>query len=343
MWETIPQEIYLQIIHFINEPKQIKQCRLVCKYWNHPDLKYIQQLSRIVINNKNSVSFVYDFMERHPTKGRFVKHIILGDSFDWNRTFLNLMDLIFTPNLEVFKGILTYNEDHFYYKISNIIKSSPKKTWNLKVVPDNQYFSYLYFKTLLLLKDSLEDITLNFHNYNRDSPPDKGRIARHMDQFTRLKKLSLMGSFRIKELRDILQACPHLEELYLEAEGLRSFIFDPCSSDYTDLKKMTSLRTLKIGRYAPASVMEYLICIYPNVETVESDGRWCYPLYNEVIFTTLKAIEKVPIYKVKYMLDDNITPLGDIVKSIKAIRHDVSVEHFINAIDAEEIIITSNL
>ncbi|CAO3633136.1 unnamed protein product [Mucor fragilis] len=226
------------------------------------------------------------------------------------------MDLVFTPRLEAFKGVLNCNEDHFYYKISNIIKSSPNKAWNLKVILENQHFSYLYFKTLLLLKDSLEDITLNFYNYEQ-VPLDKQRIARHMDQFTRLKKLSLMGRFTIKELGDILQACSYLEELYLETEGLDLFNFDHSSSDYADLERMTSLRTLKIGRYAPASVMKYLICIYSNVETVEIDGRWHYPYFNEFIFTTLKAIKKVPKYKFKYILDDTITPLDDIVDSIK--------------------------
>ncbi|KAK4516884.1 Transcriptional adapter ada2 [Mucor velutinosus] len=343
MWDTIPQELYLRIIHYINEPKQIKQCRLVCKYWNHPDLKYIQQLSHIVVNNKDSVSLLHEFMKKHPTKGRFVRQIILGDVFDWNRTFLNLMDLVFTPHLEIFKGMLINNEDYFYYKIGNIIKASPNKTWNLKVILENQHFSYLYFKTLLLLKDSLETITLNFYNYDRDSPPDKGRIARHMNQFTKLKKLSLMGSFTIKELGDILQACSHLKELYLEAKDLDFFHFNRFSSDYADLKRMASLRTLKIGRYAPASVVEYLICIYPNVETVEIDGRWYYPQFNEAIFTILKTIKKVPKYKFKYMLDEDSTTLDSIVNSIKAVRSDVSVEHFINAVDAEEIIVTSNL
>ncbi|CAO0796410.1 unnamed protein product [Mucor circinelloides] len=341
MWSTIPQELYLRIIQFIDEPKQIKECRLVCKDWNHPDLKYMQQLSCVVINSKNSVSLFYEFMKKHPTKGRFVRQIILGDVIDWNRTFLNLMDLVFTPHLEIFKGTLTYNEDYFYYKISSIIKSSPNKTWSLKLILQNQHFSYLYFKTLLLLKDTLEDITLNFYNYNHDPPLDKGRIAKHMNQFKRLKKLSLMGSFTIKELGDILQACSRLEELYLEAISLDFFHFDRHSTDYADLKRMTSLKTLKVGESAPVSVIKYLLYMYPNVETVEIDGRWHYPRFNEFILETLKTIKQVPAFKLKFMLDDNITSLVDIIDSINADRNDISVEHFINAVHAEEIIISS--
>ncbi|KAL9547943.1 hypothetical protein MBANPS3_005923 [Mucor bainieri] len=343
MWDTIPQEIYLRIIYFINEPKQIKQCRMVCKYWNHPDLKYIQQLSCIVLNSKASLTLVHEFMKKHPTKGRFVRQIILGNIFDCNRAFLDFVGLVFTPHLEIFKGMLIYNADHFYYKISNIIKSSPNKTWNLKVVLENQHFSYLYFKTLLLLKDSLEEMTLNFHHYSQESPLEKGRIARHMNQFTQLKKLSLMGSFTIKELESILQSCSHLEELCLETQGLDRFSFDRFSSDFADLKRMVNLKTLKIGKYAFASVLEYLVCMYPNIETVEIDGRWDYPTYNHAIVATLNIIKKVPKYKFKYMLDDNITPLHSIVNNIKAARNDVSVEHFINCADAEEITITSNL
>jgi len=81
--------------------------------------------------------------------------------------------------------------------------------------------------------------------------------------------------------------------------------------------------------------------MYQNVETIEIDGRWHYPRFNEFILETLKTIKQVPAFKLKFMLDDNITSLVDIIDSINADRNDISVEHFINAVHAEEIIISS--
>lgn len=341
MWNTIPKELYLYIISYINDPKQLEECRLVCTEWNHPDVKLAQHLSHIVLYSKRDTLLFYEYMSKYPTRSRFIKHISLGNGFDWDRTFLNLMDLVFTPYLEVFEGKLNCNEDFFYYKINTIAKSSPSKRWKLKVIPQNQNFSYMYFKTLLTFKDTLEHIILDLYVYIPVTNVESRRIAKHLKEFTSLKKLSLMGHLNVQEIGDLLQECCHIEELYLEPSQLRGVEFVQNWETLVS-KKMDSLKILKVGRNVTMFVVKYLMCICPNVETIELDGRWDYARFNHDVFRMLGAIKHVPYFKIKYMLDEEIVKWKDIVDFIKADRNDASVEHFTNIIDAEEIYICSN-
>ncbi|KAG2190122.1 hypothetical protein INT46_001525 [Mucor plumbeus] len=341
MWNTIPKELYLRIINYINDPKQLEECRLVCTDWNHPDVKLAQHLSHIALYSKTDTSLFYKYMSKHPKRDRFIKHISLENGFNWNRTFLNLMDLVFTPNLEVFEGNLNYNEDFFYYKINTIEKSSSIKHWKLKAMPQNQKFSYMYFKTLLTFKDTLEHITLDLYVYIPVTNVESRRIVKHLKGFTSLRKLSLMGYLNIQEIGDLLQECCHIEELYLEPNRLHGVEVEQNWRNVVS-KKMDSLNILKIGKSVPIYVVKYLMSICPNVETIELDGRWDYPRFNHEIFHVLGAIKHVPYFKIKYMLDEKIMELNNIVDFIKADRDDASVEHFINIINAEEIYICSN-
>lgn len=341
MWNTIPKELYLYIISYINDPKQLEECRLVCTDWNHPDVKLAQHLSHIVLYSKRDTLLFYEYMSKYPTRSRFIKHISLGNGFDWDRTFLNLMDLVFTPYLEVFEGKLNYDEDFFYYKINTIAKSSPGKRWKLKVIPQNQNFSYMYFKTLLTFKDTLEHIILDLYVYIPVTNVESRRIAKHLKEFISLKKLSLMGYLNVQEIGDLLQECCHIEELYLEPNRLHGVEFEQNWETLVS-KRMDSLKILKIGQSVPIFVVKYLMRICPNVETIELDGRWDYARFNHDVFRILGAIKHVPYFKIKYMLDEKIVKLKEIVDFIKADRNDASVEHFINIIDAEEIYICSN-
>ncbi|KAL9552159.1 hypothetical protein MBANPS3_003915 [Mucor bainieri] len=332
MWNRLPPELYLRIIHYIDDPLQIKQCRLVCRQWNHPDARFAQLVFRIALTTIEDARRFYEYMKKHPTKGRFVRKIILGNNFHWNQTLLGLMDLAVTPYLEVMQGQLPYNENIFYNKLNAIIAaSSPTaSSWKLQVIPENKLFSDSYLEALLALKHSLETIHLDLYSCAHGTHLNIDLITARMVEFARLTKLSLKGPFRFHNLVALLQACHHLLDLYLEPDlqdDPAALLMLQASTDQFQVRD--TLKTLKIGQFAPICVVEHLMSVHPRVEYVAINAPWYYSGSMEATLNLLDAIKHVPYYEMNCIVDDrDDTVVDSIVSFIERDRAHVSVSKF---------------
>ncbi|EPB88085.1 hypothetical protein HMPREF1544_05147 [Mucor circinelloides 1006PhL] len=343
MWDALPLELYLRIVHFIEEPLQIKECRLVCKSWDHPDLKYMQLVSNIVLTTIEDTQFFYKYMNKHPTKARFIRKIVLVDVFHWNHTFLALMDLVITPHLQVLQGQLPYNEELFYAKLNTILASTPAAPWKLLVFPENKLFSWDYFKALVSLKKSIEIIHLDLYHCTHNTRLDIDKIITHMIEFPRLTKLSLTGQFTFQKLVDLLQACHHLVDLYLEPQlpEEQGMLQPQVPAIISQFKVLNTLKTLRIGKYAPIHVIQYLVFVYPDVELVAVNAPWYYSGSIEATLGLLKVIRKVLYYEMNCIIDDrDNTKVDSIISFIKRDRSHAFVRQ-LDDINRPEITICS--
>jgi len=282
-------------------------------------------------------------MNKHPTKARFIRKIVLVDVFHWNHTFLALMDLVITPHLQVLQGQLPYNEELFYAKLNTILASTPAAPWKLLVFPENKLFSWDYFKALVSLKKSIEIIHLDLYHCTHNTRLDIDKIITHMIEFPRLTKLSLTGQFTFQKLVDLLQACHHLVDLYLEPQlpEEQGMLQPQVPAIISQFKVLNTLKTLRIGKYAPIHVIQYLVFVYPDVELVAVNAPWYYSGSIEATLGLLKVIRKVLYYEMNCIIDDrDNTKVDSIISFIKRDRSHAFVRQ-LDDINRPEITICS--
>lgn len=130
----------------------------------------------------------------------------------------------------------------------------------------------------------------------------------------------------------------YLEPQLPEEKGLLQPQIPAINSQF---KVLNTLKTLKIGKYAPIHVIQHLIFVHPDVELLAINAPWYYSGSIEATLDLLKVIRKALYYEMNCIIDDrDNTNVDSIVSFIKSDRSHVFVRQ-LDDINRPEIIICS--
>ncbi|KAL9540037.1 hypothetical protein MBANPS3_009913 [Mucor bainieri] len=263
-FNSLPYEIQRLIFQQVDTTRQLGQCRLVCKSWDtHAECAMFSRTLHITEHNTTSI---YNHLWRNPELANRIKEISLDCRF--TIATAHLLQLAMRPSIE---RIVTPNFEKpkalFYETMADIIQQSEVKFQRLKGLPWPSSSTDTHYKTLLLLKESLEEL----HLYRLDNRIYH-KISTQLQEFKNLSKLSIYCTFDdLDHVESVFRGAPHLKELTL---GNCSFREDTnWSKQYTlDWMKQhveisQNALTLKATPKSDhnLNLMEYLLFKYPNI------------------------------------------------------------------------------
>ncbi|CEP14269.1 hypothetical protein [Parasitella parasitica] len=267
---SIPLEIWMIIFSFIKSPKQLLQCRLVCKKWDYP-AETAMFSKNLEIDGENSVK-LYNHLAKKSSRSHLVRAIDV-DICSTDPDLINLLKVSFNPKMQHFASGLDPVGAGFFAVFLDIIKSLPKNTaYSMCTIPepvvlsDRNYarVAYTFRRTLQHLQISANSRAMN--TYLRQLKVFRSLIT---------LKLDAESVDSVEDLDVILKNCPYLQELELTS---------PDNSNYAvkshdtiaqwakqSVTKVPSLEELTIS-FAHPDLVDYLMYKYPNVSCFMCEG-----------------------------------------------------------------------
>ncbi|CEP12825.1 hypothetical protein [Parasitella parasitica] len=311
---NIPKEILMKIFSNINHVdddfsiemmeecnKSLNECRAVCRKWKlvadtilfeRPILTSIKQLEK----------FKEDFKARQD-EGLFVKQLqvpIYQIVFDKKSLKLlkELIDMVFTPMLRSFKGIL---EGHDIYEMLLEKVKNSKLSFKLKDIPYCFSPCSAYTELALELKDTLEQVFVLL-----EENVDNSHLIEQSGNFKRLQKILLSG---------VVSGLSDLNTLLNKHSTLKSLTFTDFSFDFDDfettLKRQNPMNGLCNKETSSLDLLTISYCRKANL---------CLQYALEKFKTIHKANVTMmdPEYSLDYdtLLKENISVLDILEKSI---------------------------
>ncbi|KAL9545439.1 hypothetical protein MBANPS3_007146 [Mucor bainieri] len=235
------------------------------------------------------------FLFRHMDERHALKHIALGCLDGFANDMQHLLPVAITSSLETLKG--TVIDEQFFVALLEIIESGITES-KLKIIPCAFTYSTAYDALLYRLKDSLEEVHLQF----KWDSAERRTTLYNLDQMTRLQSLCITTKFHtISQINMIL----------LTGTG-RDSDFDTWLS--RDVDKDLNLTTLKIkfGKIYDSHLIDYLMHKYPGIDTivVERMPQDAWKTFNspklaldlDNLIFLLKKIKVVPRYAVQCLV-----------------------------------------
>ncbi|KAL9548196.1 hypothetical protein MBANPS3_005811, partial [Mucor bainieri] len=328
---SLPLEIFLRIFDYVDSVKGLAQCRLSCKRWDRL-AEYAMFGKQLTITYANSLSF-YHQLQKKPANAQRIKHLCF-DIVDCTDVIVEILRLAVTPSIERIEGTIRYLDDLFYKELIAI--GTVTKLTNLRAIPYPYIYSEIHTESLLLFKDTLQELHHGFGDFYF-MPPD---IFEKLDEFKCLKKLSTHCVFdSIAELDAILDGAHQLQELEIHREVGAGDLWledDVQSWLHDNVQVVPSLTKVRFCHDKDESwlddeyiygispwLMEYLFFKYPNIDylgTNAAEEYWVDELDNLVEvppYRLCSAIYKLPSHDIQVFFerawDSQYDPLvGDI-------------------------------
>lgn len=155
---SLPVELCLKVFSHFSLMTDLLQCSLVCTYWKQMAESHI--FSRNIMVKRNwQTRALQTYLLGHINERHALKHIDIGLQDTFTLEMESLLFLAITSSLETLDG--TMMDDQFFHVLLEIIENGSTET-KLKTIPTASTYSTTYDSILLHLKDSLEEIQLNF-------------------------------------------------------------------------------------------------------------------------------------------------------------------------------------
>ncbi|KAF1805412.1 hypothetical protein V8B55DRAFT_1573939 [Mucor lusitanicus] len=315
---TFPEELLIIVFNSIDAVARLAQCRLVCKGWNEPATR-VMLSKKISVTSEEQALQLYRHLFKDPRKTSLIKHL----HFELDEEHLplvieHLLRLTFTPKIQKFTGFA--KADKFFTTLFEIADNTASSFDQLQSLTEytgesDDISSQQYLK----FKGAVRTFTLEI---TKASSGNSSSITwtEQLKEFPNLSKFILEGypdwlegiDYRIKEchyiktliLKDIDYGAQNHGKL--SKRDVRIWIADK------HVKKVKSLRTIRIEALCRAELIEYLLFKYPNVTDITIKGDVWVPTYNrpnmdqDNLNRILDAVRTVRQKHINLVLPENI-------------------------------------
>ncbi|KAL9553301.1 hypothetical protein MBANPS3_003360 [Mucor bainieri] len=312
-WTMLPIEVLGIIFNdHIESSSQLAKCRLVCQSWN--------QTAEVAMLGKhldfdwiNETKFC-NYITKKPLMAKHIKNvspanddILYAADPETTETRIKLWSTICTENL---RSITSVNEKIAPKAVFDVIRKSPIKYGSLRKLGSAFPHEPAFEELAYLLRGTLQDLSLRSHQ----------DLMEELDEFKKLKRLDLYvyedGS--LENWENMLKKCHSLTTLCIEFEL-------DWDGDQQPLEQLTReevqrwirghhvqqhnpLKTLEYDGECTASICEYFLYKFPNLERAVFSIQDRWDIKDERLTRMIAAIKAVEDYRIEY----NIIPLQNL-------------------------------
>ncbi|CEP14536.1 hypothetical protein [Parasitella parasitica] len=356
---NLPFDVLLSVFDFVDDSKQLMQCRLVCKSWKAAALQ-VALCKPLLIESEAQLLGFSNFLVTHEDLVSYVRHLTITnrsyydaayaigeedlvedeenldeENLDEENPFKKILPLVFHEKLEILGGNL--DDTYSYRKILEIVAHSQKR-FRLKKMPDpanqesNDYkMAALFFKETLVhvyLLVSIEPSDADIHFFSS------------LQDFRCLTSIALtVEQVRFPELKTIVDGCPLLQEMDIGwVETQNDMTTEQVRQWFTinDSRNDLILKTVKVSNCFSSNFIEYLALKYRKIEEVSIDMSSYVDhveslvanniVHENVIIRVINAMnDNVSMYDIKFFPHRRFNPLEQIIYAITNLGQTVEI------------------
>ncbi|KAK4509373.1 uncharacterized protein ATC70_007724 [Mucor velutinosus] len=162
---SLPSELWMKAFLCVDSMKDLQQCALICTKWKQMAESHIFSRN-IMVKGSLQTRTLQMYLIRHIEKRCALKHITLGRQDHFTLDMKYLMPVAIIPSLETLEG--TILDDQFFIILLETIENGQTELM-LKIIPSALTYSNTYDAILYQLKESLEEVQLNFKKYTANT------------------------------------------------------------------------------------------------------------------------------------------------------------------------------
>ncbi|KAF1800329.1 hypothetical protein V8B55DRAFT_1590996 [Mucor lusitanicus] len=328
--KKLPQELLDRVFSFIDSARDLAQCRLVCKFLDHPAERAMFS-KPIVVRFGLTANALYYHLENKKTMGKLIRSLKFKSSWTSSEPsiYIKLLPLVFTPTMESLQGII--RNPGFFKTLVDIAEATTEATFsNLKVLPtiENKHCSEEYGKALVYFGATLQHVLISGDR----SAEIPWQVYSQLSTFDNLTSLeiynlnTLEGLDTLEGLNRILAPFLHLQELKLLSYGMIEDATDEedlleWMNEHVD--QVDTLIKVVMEGDEQQGIVEFLVYKYPNMKQADVFLR-SFKYYDQEesdtsgIHRIIEALQSVPVYRLYYK--DEILPsvMQEIKKHVKS-------------------------
>ncbi|KAL9542901.1 hypothetical protein MBANPS3_008374 [Mucor bainieri] len=290
--KTIPLEIWINVLKYVEMPSDICQCRLVCKRWD-----YIAETAlftkELRVNDIQTASKMYNHLIKQPKRAHLIRYLdfrnvrgdepetllLLREAFTTSMKFLaeEMEEMEETPSLHL----------KFFVTLVDIVESAPPHScFSLQIMP-YCYSSEPYAKAAYTFRNTLQNLKTTFDSSYMRSMFDKLAV------FKQLRYLELDGDTvtTLEDLESTLRHCDKLKVLHLYI-NVNAFPHQTTAAitEWTKahVQQVESLTDLDTSACETGAI-QYLAYKYPNLSYFRCAASY---FYDDEEFFRLMSVAK---------------------------------------------------
>ncbi|KAI8641570.1 hypothetical protein BD408DRAFT_433227 [Parasitella parasitica] len=339
----LPLEVIFYVLDFVDEIKELAECRLICKACNPKATKLMLGKPICIANEEQAWGFIKHLTKDTKLKS-YVRHLRITSRTHYDMDYLRnenslsddegnpykrILSLVFQENLEIIDGNL--DDPYSYQLLCNMARQSrDQQKIKLRKIPDpGEETSDVYKEAVLCFTESLEHLYLLIP---RQISSTGIRLFLSLKNFTCLTSIALsVERNNIVSLKFIADNCPRLQELNIKWIGNEGdWTTDQVRQWFEghDTHSACSLKVLNVSNCSSCNPIEYLVLKYLRIENISID----ISSYNDhieaavVLLRIIRALkDNATGYNITFLPNRLFTELYNAVFHVLAFENSINV------------------